>query len=68
MMRVGVARIPPRTMKSRAAFIFASVAGDVIAVRDARHKLGVRPVYKRVDTCAAEFATNTAYMYSTYED
>ena len=33
-----------------------------------RHALGVRPVYKRVDTCAAEFATNTAYMYSTYEE
>ncbi|PIE00401.1 MAG: carbamoyl phosphate synthase large subunit [Thiothrix nivea] len=38
------------------------------AVRKARKKLGVRPVYKRVDTCAAEFATNTAYMYSTYEE
>ncbi|CAG0878756.1 unnamed protein product [Cyprideis torosa] len=38
------------------------------AVRGARHKLGVRPVYKRVDTCAAEFASNTAYMYSTYEE
>lgn len=38
------------------------------AVREARKKLGVRPVYKRVDTCAAEFATDTAYMYSTYED
>jgi carbamoyl-phosphate synthase large subunit len=37
------------------------------AVRAARHALGVRPVYKRVDTCAAEFATRTAYMYSTYE-
>jgi len=37
-------------------------------VRTARHALGVRPVYKRVDTCAAEFATRTAYMYSTYED
>ncbi len=37
-------------------------------IRDKRHALGVRPVYKRVDTCAAEFATNTAYMYSTYED
>jgi len=37
------------------------------AVRDYRHKLGVRPVYKRVDSCAAEFATQTAYMYSTYE-
>jgi carbamoyl-phosphate synthase large subunit len=37
------------------------------AVRARRHALGVRPVYKRVDTCAAEFATNTAYLYSTYE-
>ncbi|MCO5122124.1 MAG: carbamoyl-phosphate synthase large subunit [Rhizobacter sp.] len=38
------------------------------AVREARQALGVRPVYKRVDTCAAEFATQTAYMYSTYEE
>ena len=38
------------------------------AVRARRWALGVRPVYKRVDTCAAEFATDTAYMYSTYED
>jgi carbamoyl-phosphate synthase large subunit len=37
-------------------------------VRRKRHGLGVRPVYKRVDTCAAEFATSTAYMYSTYEE
>ena len=37
------------------------------AVRTRRIELGVRPVYKRVDTCAAEFSTNTAYMYSTYE-
>ena len=37
-------------------------------IREKRHALGIRPVYKRVDTCAAEFATNTAYMYSTYED
>ena len=37
-------------------------------VRQRRHHLGVRPVYKRVDTCAAEFATSTAYMYSTYEE
>lgn len=37
-------------------------------VRKVRHQLGVRPVYKRVDTCAAEFATKTAYMYSTYEE
>jgi len=38
------------------------------SVRKHRHQLGIRPVYKRVDTCAAEFATSTAYMYSTYED
>jgi carbamoyl-phosphate synthase large subunit len=37
-------------------------------VRERRHSVGLRPVYKRVDTCAAEFATRTAYMYSTYED
>ena len=38
------------------------------AVRERRHELGIRPVYKRVDTCAAEFSTDTAYLYSTYED
>jgi len=37
-------------------------------VRERRQALGVRPVFKRVDTCAAEFATSTAYMYSTYEE
>ncbi|HET9337932.1 MAG TPA: carbamoyl-phosphate synthase large subunit, partial [Casimicrobiaceae bacterium] len=37
-------------------------------VRARRHALGLRPVYKRVDTCAAEFATQTAYLYSTYEE
>ena len=36
-------------------------------VRAQRHQLGIRPVYKRVDTCAAEFSTHTAYMYSTYD-
>ena len=36
--------------------------------RRRRHKKGVRPVYKRVDTCAAEFSTSTAYMYSSYEE
>lgn len=36
-------------------------------VRAHRHKLGVRPVYKRIDTCAAEFEAKTPYMYSTYE-
>ncbi|MDE2138389.1 MAG: carbamoyl-phosphate synthase large subunit, partial [Gammaproteobacteria bacterium] len=38
------------------------------AIRDKRHELKVVPVYKRVDTCAAEFATSTAYLYSTYEE
>jgi carbamoyl-phosphate synthase large subunit len=37
-------------------------------VRAARQRLGIRPVYKRVDTCAGEFATGTAYLYSTYEE
>jgi carbamoyl-phosphate synthase large subunit len=37
-------------------------------VRNRRLELGIRPVFKRVDTCAAEFATSTAYLYSTYED
>ena len=41
---------------------------DQASVRAHRHAQNVRPVYKRVDTCAAEFSTNTAYMYSTYED
>ena len=36
-------------------------------IRDLRHASNIRPVYKRVDSCAAEFATPTAYMYSTYE-
>ena len=37
-------------------------------IRKRRRDLGVRPVYKRVDTCAAEFATDTAYMYSSYDE
>ena len=37
-------------------------------LRARRHALGLRPVFKRVDTCAAEFATSTAYLYSTYEE
>src|SRR5678809_1133236 len=41
---------------------------DESRVRAKRHSLGIRPVFKRVDTCAAEFATRTAYMYSTYEE
>ena len=49
----------------RLAFLLDSSESEV---RKLRHQLNVRPVYKRVDTCAAEFATNTAYMYSTYEE
>ncbi|NCX61942.1 MAG: carbamoyl-phosphate synthase large subunit, partial [Betaproteobacteria bacterium] len=49
----------------RLAVLMGSTAD---AVREARWALGVRPVYKRVDTCAAEFTSSTAYMYSTYED
>ncbi|MEO1203809.1 MAG: carbamoyl-phosphate synthase large subunit, partial [Pseudomonadota bacterium] len=41
---------------------------DELVVRQRRVDAGVRPVFKRVDTCAAEFATSTAYMYSTYEE
>ncbi len=41
---------------------------DEHAVREYRHHLNIHPVYKRVDSCAAEFATATAYMYSTYEE
>jgi carbamoyl-phosphate synthase large subunit len=44
------------------------IGTDEASVRRRRLRLGVRPVYKRVDTCAAEFATSTAYMYSTYEE
>ena len=41
---------------------------DEQTVREYRHQLGVRPVYKRVDSCAAEFASTTAYMYSSYDE
>jgi carbamoyl-phosphate synthase large subunit len=55
----------------RAGFSDARIAQLVdtneTAIRTLRRALGVRPVYKRVDSCAAEFATSTAYMYSTYE-
>ena len=44
------------------------MGADEDEVRARRRALGVRPVYKRVDTCAGEFATRTAYMYSTYEE
>ncbi|HSD40229.1 MAG TPA: carbamoyl-phosphate synthase large subunit, partial [Burkholderiales bacterium] len=49
----------------RLAHLMKTTEGEV---RAARHAHGVRPVYKRVDTCAAEFSTQTAYLYSTYEE
>ena len=49
----------------RLAYLFNAKEGEV---REKRHALGVRPVFKRVDTCAAEFSTRTAYLYSTYEE
>ncbi|MFV2005010.1 MAG: carbamoyl-phosphate synthase large subunit, partial [Gammaproteobacteria bacterium] len=56
----------------RKGFSDSRLAGILVieekAVRDYRQSLGIRPVYKRVDTCAAEFSTSTAYMYSTYEE
>jgi carbamoyl-phosphate synthase large subunit len=44
------------------------IGTDEASIRRRRLKLGVRPVFKRVDTCAAEFSTSTAYLYSTYEE
>ncbi len=44
------------------------VARDEPMIRSRRRKLGIHPVYKRVDSCAAEFATSTAFLYSTYDD
>ncbi len=49
----------------RIASLVESKEGEISRLR---HEAGIRPVYKRVDTCAAEFATSTAYMYSTYDE
>jgi carbamoyl-phosphate synthase large subunit len=49
----------------RLAYLLGTREGQVRALR---HELGVRPVYKRVDSCAAEFQATTAYLYSTYEE
>jgi len=49
----------------RLAYLLDTTEGEV---RKLRHTLNIRPVYKRVDTCAAEFSTATSYFYSTYED
>ncbi len=50
------------------ARLAALLGTDEAAVRKLRHAFKVHPVYKRVDSCAAEFATTTAYLYSTYEE
>ncbi|GGL20898.1 carbamoyl-phosphate synthase large subunit [Planomonospora parontospora] len=60
------------TRAKRYGFSDAQIAGirglDEARVRDLRHALGVRPVYNTVDTCAAEFAARTPYLYSTYDE
>ncbi|MBS0463103.1 MAG: carbamoyl-phosphate synthase large subunit [Proteobacteria bacterium] len=74
VMRGGLASLDAARMRDlkRMGFSDARLAKlastDENALRVLRHALGVRPVYKRVDSCAAEFATGTAYLYSTYED
>jgi len=70
----GLTGIDPAMMRmlKRKGFSDARIAelvgAEEAAVRERRHEHDVRPVFKRVDTCAAEFATTTAYLYSTYED
>ncbi|MFW8590058.1 carbamoyl-phosphate synthase large subunit [Glaciecola sp. 2405UD65-10] len=72
--RIGLGAIDEtlmRTLKKK-GFADARIAALTLVaeddVRDLREKLLVLPVYKRVDTCAAEFSTSTAYMYSTYDE
>ncbi|HEX4062347.1 MAG TPA: carbamoyl-phosphate synthase large subunit [Streptosporangiaceae bacterium] len=63
---------PVLRMVKSAGFSDAQIAGlrgvTAARVRDLRHALGVRPVFHTVDTCAAEFAARTPYLYSTYDD
>ena len=74
LRRRGLAELTAREMKraKRLGFSDAQLAWlwetDETAVRDAREGLGVLPTYKTVDTCSAEFAAETPYHYSTYED
>jgi carbamoyl-phosphate synthase large subunit len=74
MKATGLAAIDAARMRQlkRKGFSDARIAElvgtDENAIRHLRRAFGVRPVYKRVDSCAAEFATTTAYMYSTYEE
>ena len=66
---IDAARMRSLKRKGFADSRLARVLGvEETEVRERRHHFAVRPVYKRVDTCAAEFATSTAYMYSTYEE
>jgi carbamoyl-phosphate synthase large subunit len=72
--REGIAKLDAKRLRAlkRKGFSDARI-GQLLGVpehdiRRRRRELGVRPVYKRVDTCAAEFASATAYLYSTYED
>ncbi len=70
----GLAALSPASLRElkRSGFSDSRLAHllrtDESVVRQHRHDAGIRPVFKRVDTCAAEFATATAYLYSTYEE
>ncbi len=72
--KIGINGLTPEFLRSlkRKGFSdmrLAQLVGVVESViRNLRHHYGLHPVYKRVDTCAAEFATDTAYIYSTYEE
>jgi carbamoyl-phosphate synthase large subunit len=71
--RLGLPQSAPALRRLKAqgfsdARLATLVNTDEAAVAALRTKLGVHPVYKRIDTCAAEFASPTAYMYSTYEE
>ena len=74
LAREGLDRLDARQLRryKRKGFSDARLASlvgtDEHAIRRLRRAFGLRPVYKRVDSCAAEFATATAYLYSTYED
>jgi len=71
---IGLRDMSPDLMRAlkRAGFGDHELAGilgaDAAAVRERRHELGLRPAYKRIDTCAAEFESFTPYMYSSYEE
>ncbi len=72
--RIGMCGLDATTLRRLKRKGFADTRLAVLAqvseteMRALRHRLGIRPVYKRVDSCAAEFAATTAYMYSTYEE